>query len=49
VDDLEGDEGLAPLIDQRPDAVLDVPVPGEMPDVDTTADLARLRPLPHGD
>jgi molybdenum cofactor cytidylyltransferase len=49
VDDLEGDQGLAPLIDQRPDAVLEVSVPGAMPDVDTPADLARIRPLPHWD
>lgn len=43
VDDLEGDHGLAPLIGQRPDAVLEVPVGGAMPDVDTSADLERLR------
>jgi len=49
VDDLEGDQGLAPLIDQRPDAVVEVSVPGAMPDVDTPADLARIRPLPHWD
>jgi molybdenum cofactor cytidylyltransferase len=49
VDELEGDVGLAPLIDQRPDAVLVVPVPGAMPDIDTPADLAELLPLPRGD
>jgi len=42
VDDLEGDHGLAPVIDQRPDSVLEVPVSGVMPDVDTLADLERL-------
>lgn len=42
VDELAGDRGLAPLIDARPDSVLEVPVSGEMPDVDTPDDLARL-------
>jgi molybdenum cofactor cytidylyltransferase len=44
VDELEGDRGLAPLIAQRPDMVLEVPVTGAMPDVDTRADLERLGP-----
>jgi molybdenum cofactor cytidylyltransferase len=42
VDELEGDRGLAPLIGARPDAVLEVKVSGEMPDVDTPDDLVRL-------
>ena len=46
VDELDGDRGLAPLIDGRPDMVLSVAVAGTMPDVDTAADLERLR---HGD
>jgi molybdenum cofactor cytidylyltransferase len=43
VDHMEGDHGLAPLIAERPDAVLTVAVSGEMPDVDTLDDLRRLR------
>jgi molybdenum cofactor cytidylyltransferase len=43
VDALAGDHGLAPLIEARPDLVLDVPVAGSMPDVDEPADLERLR------
>lgn len=43
VDELTGDHGLGPLIAARPDAVLEVAVSGEMPDVDTPDDLARLR------
>lgn len=42
VDGLEGDRGLAGLIEGRPDLVLRVPVAGTMPDVDTSADLERL-------
>jgi molybdenum cofactor cytidylyltransferase len=42
VDELEGDHGLGPLIAKRPDAVLEVRVDGEMPDVDTPDDLAAL-------
>lgn len=42
VDGLEGDEGLGPLIAQRPELVLEVAVEGEMPDVDTPDDLAGL-------
>jgi len=45
VDGLRGDRGLGPLIASRPDAVLEVPVPGDMPDVDEPADLERLRAL----
>lgn len=43
VDELEGDRGLAPLIDRNPDQVLEVPVTGGMPDVDEAVDLERLR------
>jgi molybdenum cofactor cytidylyltransferase len=43
VDDLEGDRGLGPFVAQRPDMVLEVLVPGVMPDVDTSADLERLQ------
>ena len=42
VDELDGDRGLGPLIADRPQLVLDVPVPGSMPDVDTPADLEQL-------
>jgi molybdenum cofactor cytidylyltransferase len=42
VDALDGDRGLGPLIASRPDAVLEIAVGGEMPDVDTPDDLARL-------
>ncbi|MEX1335173.1 MAG: NTP transferase domain-containing protein [Candidatus Limnocylindrales bacterium] len=42
VDELEGDEGLGPLLARRPERVLEVAVPGEMPDVDTPDDLAGL-------
>jgi molybdenum cofactor cytidylyltransferase len=46
VDDLDGDRGLAALIDSRPGSVLDVPVAGAMPDVDEPGDLVRLRIRP---
>jgi molybdenum cofactor cytidylyltransferase len=39
---IDGDRGLGPLLDARPDLVLEVPVGGANPDVDTVADLARL-------
>jgi molybdenum cofactor cytidylyltransferase len=42
VDRTHGDHGLGPLIDSKPDSVLEVPVHGSMPDVDTPADLRRL-------
>ena len=42
VDDLDGDWGLGPLIANRPELVLDVPVLGSMPDFDTPGDLAQL-------
>lgn len=39
---LDGDRGLGPLLDRRPDLVAEVPVAGRNPDVDTPDDLARL-------
>ena len=42
VDGLEGDRGLGPLLEHQPDQVLDVPVAGGMPDVDTPDDLAEI-------
>jgi len=41
---LSGDRGLGPLLAQRPELVLAVPVEGANPDVDTPADLAALQP-----
>ena len=39
---LSGDRGLGPLLAERPELVLDVPVDGASPDVDTPGDLAAL-------
>jgi molybdenum cofactor cytidylyltransferase len=39
VDELEGDRGLGPLLEARPDQVLQVGVAGDMPDVDRPADV----------
>ncbi len=39
---LAGDRGLGPLLAERPDLVLEVPVAGDNPDLDTPADLERL-------
>jgi molybdenum cofactor cytidylyltransferase len=39
---LSGDRGMGPLIKASPELVLDVPVDGDNPDVDTLDDLARL-------
>jgi molybdenum cofactor cytidylyltransferase len=41
---IDGDRGLGPLLAQRPELVLAVPVAGANPDVDTPADLAALQP-----
>jgi CTP:molybdopterin cytidylyltransferase MocA len=41
-DGLQGDRGLGPLIAAHPELVLEVPVDGDNPDVDTPADLAEL-------
>jgi CTP:molybdopterin cytidylyltransferase MocA len=47
VDEATGDRGLGPLIDSRPELVLDVAVPGSNPDVDTPADLEALQARTH--
>ena len=39
---LDGDRGLGRLIANRPDLVVEVPVEGDNPDVDTPADLAAV-------
>jgi molybdenum cofactor cytidylyltransferase len=39
---IEGDRGLAELIEANPDQVIEVSVEGTMPDIDTQADLERL-------
>jgi CTP:molybdopterin cytidylyltransferase MocA len=46
VKELAGDRGLASIAEERPDMVHSVPVAGSMPDVDTAADLKRLRRAP---
>jgi molybdenum cofactor cytidylyltransferase len=46
VDDLDGDRGLAMLIDSRPASILNVSVDGVMPDVDEPDALARLQTGP---
>ena len=43
VDELDGDRGLGPLLDRRPDMVQDIDVAGMMPDVDRPTDLEALR------
>jgi molybdenum cofactor cytidylyltransferase len=43
VEETQGDRGLGPVISSRPDRVIEVPVAGSNPDVDTRADLDRLR------
>jgi CTP:molybdopterin cytidylyltransferase MocA len=37
---IEGDRGLGPLLAGHPELVLEVPVAGAIPDIDTPADLA---------
>jgi molybdenum cofactor cytidylyltransferase len=39
---IDGDRGLGSLLASRPDLVLEVPVPGDNPDIDTPDDLAVL-------
>lgn len=39
---LHGDRGLGPLLARRPDLVVEVPVAGANPDVDSAEDLSRL-------
>ena len=46
---LEGDRGLGPLLASRPELVIEVPVPGANPDIDTPADLAAASPRPPED
>ena len=41
---LDGDWGLGPLMANRPEQVVEVPVAGANPDVDTPADLAAVSP-----
>ena len=41
-DEAIGDRGLGPILDVRPELVLEVPVAGSNPDIDTPADLAAL-------
>ncbi len=41
---LDGDWGLGPLMANRPDHVVEVPVEGANPDIDTPADLAAVSP-----
>jgi CTP:molybdopterin cytidylyltransferase MocA/SAM-dependent methyltransferase len=42
VDEAVGDRGLGPILADDPDQVLEVPVAGSNPDVDTPSDLAEL-------
>ena len=42
VDEATGDRGLGPILAEDPDAVLEVPITGSNPDIDTPADLAEL-------
>lgn len=46
---LDGDWGLGPLMANRPDHVVEVPVEGANPDIDTPADLAAVSPAPEED
>ncbi len=41
-DEASGDHGIGPVLDERPELVLEVTVEGSNPDVDTPADLAAL-------
>lgn len=45
--ELKGDRGMGELIEANQDQVLEVSVAGEMPDVDTPADIERLEHPPH--
>jgi molybdenum cofactor cytidylyltransferase len=42
VDDASGDRGLGPVLAANDDLVLELPVPGSNPDIDTPDDLRRL-------
>ena len=46
-DETSGDRGLGPVLDARPELVLEVPVAGSNPDVDTPADLEALQARTH--
>ena len=43
VDEASGDRGLGPLLASDPELVLEVPVGGANPDIDTPDDLRRAR------
>jgi molybdenum cofactor cytidylyltransferase len=43
VDETSGDRGLGPLLEARPELVLEVSVPGANPDIDTPADLEAIQ------
>lgn len=49
VEDAVGDRGLGPILADRGDLVMEVPVAGSNPDVDTRADLARMVEAAWGD
>ncbi len=42
VDEASGDQGLGPVLAERPELVIEVPVDGTNPDVDTPGDLAAV-------
>jgi len=42
VDEATGDRGLGPILAEDPDTVLEVPITGSNPDIDTPSDLAEL-------
>ena len=48
VDEASGDRGLGPLLASDPDLVLEVPVGGANPDIDTPDDLRAARRKPIG-
>jgi CTP:molybdopterin cytidylyltransferase MocA/SAM-dependent methyltransferase len=42
VEEADGDRGLGPVLEAHPDLVVEIPVAGVNPDLDTPADLARI-------
>jgi molybdenum cofactor cytidylyltransferase len=48
VDEATGDRGLGPVLADNDDLVLEVPVPGSNPDIDTPDDLQRLAEAEQG-
>ena len=48
-DELAGDRGFGPVLAAHPELVRWIEIPGEDPDVDTRADLARLNRQAHPD